>query len=277
MLRKNLINYYKENGFDSYEASTEVDFVIEMVAGLSSKDILLGESVPEDLVQNIEDIIKERVLTGKPIQQIVGQAFFIGDKFLVNEYTLIPRPETEILVLECLKKLSENEDADILDIGTGSGCIPVEIAKNNNRSKVVSVDICEKALETAKKNAVLHKVQDKIDFIKSDVFSNVKGEFDIIISNPPYIPLSEKDNLQKEVRDFEPHNALFANDIDGVEFYKKIIEGSKDYLKKGGFILFELGIGQAEKVKNILAVNGYYDIEIIKDIDLIERVIIGKK
>lgn len=277
MLRKNLINYYKENGFDAQEASSEVDFVIEMLAGFTSKDILLEKKLSVEAEEKIENAVKKRISTGKPIQQIIGQAFFMGDKFFVNEFTLIPRPETEILVLECLRKTTCLEAPDILDIGTGSGCLAIEIAKYKPKANITAVDICESALETADKNAVLHNVKERIDFRKSDIFSEVTETFDIIVSNPPYIPVSEKETLQKEVRDFEPHNALFANDTNGIEFYKKIIEGSKNHLKRAGFILFELGINQSEKVKKMLVDNNFKNIEIINDVDSIERVIIGQK
>lgn len=276
MFRQKLINLYLEKGFDRDEAVSEVDFVIEIIADVSSKDQLMGKAIESKYENKIINAVHERLETRRPIQQILGQAYFMGERFFVNEYTLIPRPETEILVLECLKLIGGNKETKILDIGTGTGCLPISITKRASGVKTVAVDICEKALETAKKNAKFHKVEDKIEFVNSDIFTNVSGKFNIIISNPPYIPITEKSNLQIEVRDFEPENALFAYDEHGVEFYKKIIEGAKDYLLKGGHLLFELGICQSELVKDLMLKNNFSEINIIKDLDGIDRVIIAR-
>ncbi len=276
MFRKELINIYKENGFDLYEASSEVDLAIEMIAGLNPKEMLLGACISDENKEKISNIVKERVKTRRPIQQLLGQAFFMGEKFAVNEYTLIPRPETEILVLETLKLIKDDADFKILDIGSGSGCIPVMIAKNTESARIESVDICSKALETARLNSESFSVQSRVDFYLSDLFEKVTGKFNIIVSNPPYIPISEKDCLQSEVRDFEPSNALFASDEKGIDIYKKIIEKSKDYIILGGHILFELGINQSDLVKDIFIKNEFSEIKIIKDLDGIDRVIIAR-
>lgn len=276
MFRQKLINSYLDKGFERNEAISEVDFVFEIVANVTSKDILMGKSVDSKFEKEITDVVAERVSTKKPIQQILGQSYFMSERFFVNEYTLIPRPETEILVLECLKLIPKVENVNILDIGTGSGCIPVSIAKRGNNAKITAVDICENALKVAKKNSQLHKVEAQIDFVKSNLFSNINEKFNIIVSNPPYIPITEKTNLQSEVRDFEPENALFAYDDEGVEFYKKIIEESKKHLFEGGYLLFELGIGQSFLVKELMIQNGFSQINIIKDLDDIDRVIVGQ-
>lgn len=277
MFRNKLVNYCKDNGFDIQSAASEVDFAIEIISGLTSKDILLGKDIPDDLQRNIEGVIEQRILTGKPIQQILRQSFFMGEKFFVTEYTLIPRPESEIVVLECLKKISGMDSSDILDIGTGSGCLAIQVAKHDLNSKVLAVDICERALETAFINAVYHKVENRVKFKHSNLFSEIDKKFDVIISNPPYIPIKQKSILQKEVRDFEPKNALFANDNEGIEFYEKIISGSKTYLKENGYLIFELGINQSLFVKDLMTDNGFENIEVIKDLDKIDRVILGQR
>jgi release factor glutamine methyltransferase len=164
----------------------------------------------------------------------------------------------------------------VLDIGSGSGCIAIEIAKKVPEARVLSVDISQNALKIAKKNACNIGVSDRVSFLESDIFSNVFEKFDIIVSNPPYIPLSEKENLQTEVRNFEPHSALFTEDKDGIDFYKKIIEKSCEYLKKGGYVAFELGINQAGIVKELFIKNNFSEVKIINDLDGIERVILAK-
>ncbi len=276
MFRKELINIYLSAGFDMFEATSEVDFVLEVVLKLSSKDILMGFDVAEDDRSEIINLIKKRVESKRPIQQILGRAFFMGEKFFVSEHTLIPRPETEILVLETLKLIEDKRDFKVLDIGSGSGCIPLMLAKNTVHTVIESVDISSEALEVAKSNAVSFSLDPRVKFYYSDLFLNVKGQFDIIVSNPPYIPFVQKDSLQSEVRDFEPKSALFAYDEKGIEFYKSIIESAPKYLNDGGHLLFELGINQADDVKKVLESNNFSNIKIIKDLDNIERVIIAK-
>lgn len=275
MFRQKLINLYLEKGFSRDEAASEVDLTIEIIARVSSKDLLMGKSIEQEFENKIIYAVNVRLETRRPIQQILGEAYFMGERFFVNEYTLIPRPESEILVSECLK-LIDDKEVRILDIGTGTGCLSISIAERASKVTAVAVDICDKALEIARKNAQLHKVENRIEFIKSDIFSCVSSKFNIIISNPPYIPIAEKPYLQSEVRDFEPKNALFAYDENGIEFYKKIIEGSKDYLLKNGYLLFELGINQSNLVKDIMLKNGFSEISIIKDLDGIDRVIVGR-
>lgn len=276
MFRKKLISSYVEQGFERAEAISEIDFIFEIIAGVSSKDLLMGKSVDSEFEYDIVNAVEERVTTKKPIQQILGQAYFMGERFFVDKYTLIPRPETEILVLECLKLVPQGREVKILDIGTGSGCMPVSIAKRAKNSKITAVDICENALKVAQKNAALFGIENKIEFVKSDLFLNVDEKFDIIISNPPYIPITEKSTLQPEVRDFEPANALFAYDEKGIDFYKKIIEESKEYILKDGYLLFELGINQSDLVKDLMVKNNFSNIKIIKDLDSIDRVIVGQ-
>lgn len=273
MFRKKLISKYTEHGFERQEAIFEIDFVFEIVAGISAKDTILGKSIDLKFEQEILQTVEERVKSKRPIQQIVGQAYFMGEKFFVNEYTLIPRPETEILILECLKLIPSFGEIKVLDIGTGTGCLPISVAKRTKNTKIMSVDICENALRVARKNAALFELENRIEFVNSDLFSSINQKFNIIMSNPPYIPITEKQNLQPEVRDFEPANALFAYDKNGIEFYKKIIEESNEYLFKGGYLIFELGINQSDLVQELMTKNGFTNTVIVKDLDGIDRVI----
>lgn len=274
MYRKRFIDKYLKNDFSFEEAKVEVDFALDVLFNYTYKDFMLGKIIEPWQFAKLEKVFNERVLTHKPIQQIIGQAFFYGRKFFVNEHTLIPRPETELLVENALNVACEFKNPKILDIGTGSGCIPITLALENKNISAQSIDISNEAVIMAEKNALLHNVRGQINFYQSDLFENVNDEFDIIVSNPPYIPLKDKENLQIEVRDFDPPNALFTKDEDGVEFYEKIAVEAKDYLN--GYLLFELGINQSEKVEKILKANNYTDIRIIKDYNSINRIICAK-
>ncbi len=277
MYRKPFIDIYIKYGFSFEEAKAEVDFALDTLFNYSYKDFVMNKPLPDWQIDKINKIIQERVITRKPIQQIIGMAFFYGRKFFVNEYTLIPRPETEILVSEVLKLAKQYETPEILDIGTGTGCIPITLIIENMKVIADSVDISNEALETARKNALFHNIFNNLSFFKSDLFENVNKKYDIIVSNPPYIPLKDKDTLQIEVRDFDPPKALFTNDDLGVEYYEKIIKQANNYLKDNGYIAFELGINQADSVANIFKDNGYTVKDIIKDFNNIKRVIIAQR
>lgn len=276
MYRKIFIDKYLKQGFEFDEARSEVDFALDALFNYSYKDFMLGKVLEKWQLAKIERVFDERVLTHRPIQQIIGQAFFYKRKFFVSENTLIPRPETELLVEKVLDLSKKFENTKVLDIGTGTGCIPISLVLENSKITAESVDISANAIEIAQKNALFHNVYNKVKFIKSDLFENVSDEYDIIVSNPPYIPLKDKETLQVEVRDFDPPSALFANDENGIEFYERIIENAKNYLSLNGYIVFELGINQANLVKKLFEKNGYTDIEIVKDYNSIERIILAK-
>jgi len=199
----------------------------------------------------------------------------MGEKFIVNQSVLIPRDETEILVRKAIEIINENNFKIALDVGTGSGCIACMIAKYTD-CQIIGLDISSDALNTALDNASKLNLFNKAIFRKSDVFSNIKdGEkFDIIISNPPYIPPSEKENIQTEVK-FDPELALYTTDEKGLEFYEKITKNAPKILNSKGYLLFELGIGQSNDVKSIMEKSGFSNIEVIKDLTGIDRVIVG--
>lgn len=269
------IQQYLDNGFDLYEAQSEIDFAVDILFGYSAKDFILGKKLSDDEKEKLQKVVSERVNTHRPLQQILGYAYFFGRKFIVNENTLIPRPETEILVDEVLKYVKNIPNAKILDIGTGTGCIPITLALENKNIFADSVDISVKAIQTAVKNSEYYETTDRVNIFKSDLFENINEKYDVIVSNPPYIPLSEKPNLQIEVRDFDPYNALFTSDKDGIEYYEKIISSADKYLKSNGRMYFELGEGQYELVKNIFERYGYKDITPIKDLNNIDRIIMA--
>ena len=200
----------------------------------------------------------------------------MGQKFEVNESTLIPRPETELLVRKAVEIIKDNNYKQILDIGTGSGCIACMIAKLT-KAQVLGTDISNEALKICLNNAMHLDLMNKALFRKSDIFAKIRPEekFDLIVSNPPYIPPQEKENLQIEVKEFEPPTALFTQDSQGIEFYEKILKNAKEFLNDGGHILFEIGINQACLVKELMEKYNFKNIEIYKDVTGIERVIKG--
>ena len=207
-----------------------------------------------------------------PLQHITGEQEFMGLSFLVNAHVLIPRQDTEILVEEALKRAKP--DMDVLDLCTGSGCIAVSLCAHMERIHAVASDISRKALEIARENAKRHAAD--VRFVKSDLFSEITGQFDLIVSNPPYIPTGEIEALMPEVRDFEPRLAL-DGDADGLVFYRSIIKESGHYLKSGGFLMFEIGFDQGAGVSGLMRDAGFEKIEIVKDLAGLDRVVAGEK
>ena len=218
-------------------------------------------------------ILKE----GKPYQQILGETYFYGNRFFVDENVLIPRPETEELIELIENKLShlKKEKLKILDVGTGSGCISISLAKIFPNAEVSSIDISEKALNIAQKNADFHKV--KVNFIQKDYLTGKLDEiYDIIVSNPPYIDFLEKEEISHSVKNFEPNIALFAPENRVLAFYEKIAQDSENHLKKGGSVFLEinqkLGKETLQLFQDVLTKS-----ELIKDLSENDRFVIGEK
>lgn len=215
----------------------------------------------------------EKIIKGKPVQYITNNQEFMKLNFYVDENVLIPQPDTEILVEKVIKSIDIMENIEILDMCTGSGCIGISLAKNIKNTKVTLVDISKEAIEIAKKNAIQNEVENKITFIQSDMFKNVKGKFDIIVSNPPYIKTDIIQTLDKQVQN-EPHIALDGGE-DGLDFYKILINEAHKYLKKDGKIFLEIGYDQKQEVENLVKQSKHYKkIETIKDLSQNDRVII---
>lgn len=271
-----ILKILTNSGIEPNEANIEVKMLLEHFANYGAKDIILGNKLTPEKLQIVKEKAELRAKTRQPIQHIIGFADFMGEKFIVNPSVLIPRDETEILVQKAIDIINKNNFKMALDVGTGSGCIACMVAKHTE-CQIIGLDISSDALNTALDNASRLNLFNKAIFRKSNVFSNVKpGEnFDIIISNPPYIPPKEKENIQTEVK-FDPEQALYTKDEKGLEFYQKITNEAPKILNKNGYLLFELGIGQAQDVKLLMEQNGFSDIEIIKDLAGIDRVICGK-
>lgn len=257
------------------EAQAEFYFALSVLTGRERLDLMRDEDLSPKDIEKLLKAVSERLNTQKPLQYILNTAYFCGKKFYVDENVLIPRPETELLLNEVLRLAKANGAKKILEIGTGSGCLAIMAKLCAPEVEVFASDISKEALETAQKNAALHNLEDKIMFIHSDIFENITEKFDIIFSNPPYIPHSEKEALQSEVRLSEPHQALFSDD-DGLFFYKKIAAEAKKYLNKNSCLAFEIGIDQSAEIKKILEIRGFSDITIIKDLNKIPRVISAK-
>lgn len=239
--------------------------------------------LPAQKQKRLSEMISRKEM-GEPVQYITGSCEFMGVDLQVDKRALIPRPETELLVelaVEKLKYRKMRESLRILDIGTGCGNIAISLAKSNSSFFVTALDISAQALELAKDNARLNNVEEKINFIKSDLFScfekNLNGRilFDAIISNPPYIPASEISKLPLEVR-HEPKIALDGG-FDGLDFYKKIIKESPMYLRKGGCLFFEIGDGQRDSVNDIFLKSGrFVNIEFFKDYRQTDRMVTAR-
>lgn len=274
---QDIVKILTESGIEPNEANIEVKMLIEHFCGYTAADIIMGKKLDSEKLKIVEEKAKLRARTRQPIQHIIGFADFMGEKFIVNPSVLIPRDETEILVRKAIELINQNGFKMALDVGTGSGCIACMIAKYTD-CQIIGLDISKDALNTALDNASRLNLFNKAIFRKSDVFSNVKpGEsFDIIVSNPPYIPPQEKSSIQTEVK-FDPEIALFTSDPNGLEFYEKITKDAPKILKPQGWLLFELGMGQSGEVKQLMEQNGFKNIEIIKDLAGIDRVICGQQ
>jgi release factor glutamine methyltransferase len=222
------------------------------------------------------ELIKKRS-NHTPLQYIIGNVEFYGIKLLVDESVLIPRPETELLVETIIKKHQQTNNLKILDIGSGSGNISLALAKSLPGSLITGIDISQNAIGVSLKNLELNKIEN-VEFKQFDILINDPeslGKFDIIVSNPPYVSLSDYNELEPELKDFEPRIALTDN-LDGTSFYKVITQKSEVLLNKPGFLYFELGKGLNDRVAYIMENQKFSNITIIKDYSGIERIIFGE-
>ncbi|OFX62363.1 MAG: protein-(glutamine-N5) methyltransferase, release factor-specific [Bacteroidetes bacterium GWA2_30_7] len=269
-LKLSFISELKEN-YPENELYSIFFILSGFVFKLSKSDINLSynEEVPEGKLLQFNNCVEE-LRRSKPIQYITGTAAFYGLEFIVNENVLIPRQETEELVHLIIKdNVNFSKELKILDIGTGSGCIAVSLSANIPKSKVFACDISEKAIEVAKKNARLNnaKVQFSIFDITSDTEEPIKNQFDIIVSNPPYVISQQKTEMQNNVLYFEPHLALFAPDDNPLFFYNKILQFSEIHLISRGWIYFEINEIYQIKINELLLKFDYKNIEILKDLN----------
>lgn len=260
----------KENKIEDY--SIKVKILISFITGIK-KDVLINYEDVKILDNKLEMYIYNlnKIIKGLPIQYITKKQEFMGLDFFVDENVLIPQPDTEILVEEVLKisKLF-NKKINILDLCTGSGAIAVSLAKYIKDVNIIATDISENAIKIAEKNAIKNNAENKIKFVVSDMFKNIENEFDIIVSNPPYIETKEIEKLSKEVKN-EPIIALDGGN-DGIKYYKIIADNYNKYLNVGGYLLLEIGYNQGESVSKL-----FKNSEIKKDLSGNDRVILVKK
>ena len=231
----------------------------------------MREEMQKEQIEAYEAVLKKRA-EHVPLQHITGEQEFMGLPFLVNSDVLIPRQDTEILVEEALKKTKPG--MQVLDLCTGSGCIIISILKNRPDLCGTASDISAAALHVAEKNAKINEVSPV--FVQGDLFEPVKGTFDMILSNPPYIPTAEIEKLMPEVREYEPLLALDGKE-DGLVFYKKIIKEGYSYLNPGGYLILEIGYDQGAEVSARMEQAGYQRVKVIKDLAGLDRVVIGGK
>ena len=267
-----LITQLINAGIEEQEAKYEIKMLLEALCNYTENDKILGKSLTEEQIKIIEEKVQYRINTREPIQYIIGEAWFMGEYYKVTPEVLIPRDETEILVNRAIEIINQNGYEDILDIGTGSGCIACSIAKNT-KATVLGIDISSDALRVALDNVTRLGINNRAIFRKSNLFEKIReGEiFDLIISNPPYIPFGTE--LSPEVQK-EPALALYAEE-NGLWFYRNIIEQAPKYLSEGGYLLFELGINEAIEVKKMME-KDFTNISIERDLAGIERIIYGK-
>ena len=216
------------------------------------------------------ELVRKRC-TRIPLQHLTGEQEFFGYTFSVNEQVLIPRQDTEILVEEALKRAKEG--MALLDMCTGSGCILISILKNVQKARGTGVDLSAVALEVARENA--QKLQTEAEFIQSDLFEQVEGKYDMLVSNPPYIQTQVIEELMPEVREHEPRLALDGM-ADGLYYYRSILSQCREYLNPGADLLFEIGADQGEAVSGLLLKAGFTGIQVVKDLAGLDRVVLGK-
>ncbi len=269
-----LISYWatKLSIYEKQEAESMVSWLLEHHLGWRRTQILVEadeSSFPPKLFEDFE-----RLKTGEPIQYIMGKGPFYGREFLVSSATLIPRNETEELVHMIIKE-SPKAGLRVLDIGTGTGCIPISLALEMNNPEIFAVDISEEALEIAAQNA--DALGAKVTFSTCDILTQTPevSELDILVSNPPYIPEQEKTEMHRNVLDFEPELALFVSNEDPLIFYREIAVKGKQLLKSGGKLYFEINEKYGKEVSQLMQDLGYSNVQVLKDLNGKERITKG--
>lgn len=276
VLTKELKNVYEID-----ELRNIIELVIEHITNMSRAEQVKNK-VPYLTCTQLEDLdqITERLKKNEPVQYVLGEAWFAGMKFKVNKNVLIPRPETEELVDWVVKEINVqhsifNAQCSIIDIGTGSGCIPITLKKKLPQATISAIDVCSEALFTATENAI--QLNADVDFLLLDFLDEEKWkeleQYDIIVSNPPYVKQSEKNAMHERVKEFEPHLALFVPDNDALLFYKKLSGFAVKHLKAGGILFVEINEALGEQVVNWFQAAGFANIELRKDMQGKDRMI----
>ena len=273
MLLYNAKKSLKEAGIQEYALDAEL-FMMKAVGMDRIHIITEGDKVlTDEQLEHFNRCVNRR-LKNEPTAYIIGNREFMGLDFCVENGVLIPRPDTEILVERVIEEVKKkNGNALVAEVGAGTGCISISIAKYTN-AVCRCTDINPNAVKLARRNAELNDVSDRAIFYDGDIFKGLpeNEKYDIIVSNPPYINKADMETLMPDVKDYEPSNALFGGD-DGMDFYRKIASDGFELLNDGGSIFFEIGYDEADGVSGILRNNGYTDIEVLKDLSGLDRVV----
>lgn len=261
------------------EAKSISFILIENIFGWYKTYIIAGEpldSFSDSIFIKLESYM-ERLKKYEPIQYILGEALFYGRKFFVDKSVLVPRPETEELVSLVISQHKAKSEMKMLDVGTGSGCIAITVDKELPPTEVYAMDIDKEALQTARKNAMIHNSH--VMFVQDDIFNYQPSYpmFDVVVSNPPYVTESEKGLMNRNVLDYEPHLALFVPDDDSVRYYAAVIRFCEFYLQTDGKIYFEINERLANKVLDVLKAHHYEEIFLFKDFNNKNRIVSAKK
>src|SRR6185503_2502576 len=267
-----------KNVYDADELKNIIELALEYITGLPRIEQVKNK-VPYLTCTQLEDLdsITERLKKNEPVQYVLGEAWFAGMKFKVNKNVLIPRPETEELVDWVVKESQKSKvkSKKIIDIGTGSGCIPIVLKKKMPEADVSAVDVCSEALFTATENAIEYDTEVNfilLDFLDEEKWSDL-GSFDIIVSNPPYIKQSEKDSMHDRVTSFEPSLALFAPGNDAFLFYRKLSEFALQHLNPGGSLFVEINEKLGNEVVNLFQSAGLKEVQMKKDMQGKDRMV----
>jgi release factor glutamine methyltransferase len=274
-----LLPYYKtklEGIYDSSEIENIFYLICDYKHGLSRIDIKISNTQLSESELLLHRSFVKRLITNEPVQHIIGETEFFGLPFIVNPNVLIPRPETEELI-DLVLSTTKNSELTILDIGTGTGCIPITLKSNLPSTNVFAIDVSEEALETAIKNSTLNNVN--INFIHKNILTEDLNDlplFDIIISNPPYVLESDKLKMSKNVLDFDPELALFVADDNPLLFYKRITTLAVEKLNQNGQLFFEIHENFGEATKQLLIDAGFTKTKIVKDMQGKDRIVCGE-
>ena len=265
-------HYLASRGIDS--PRREIEWLLSDLLSLSRIDLYLNfeKTVKPEFLKKLRSWIRRRT-SGEPIQYITGKTEFFGLPIRVNPHVLIPRSETERLVEIALELAQKIETEKIIDIGTGSGCVAIALARNLKKSRITAIDQNESILDIAKSNAELNQVEKQISFSRLNILSeNITGSYDLLVSNPPYVAKNEVGNLMPEVKEFEPMNAL-TDGKDGLQFYRRFAVSGKTWIKEGGYMVLEIGLGShPERVKACFENAGFRNITFYQDYNGDDRI-----
>lgn len=270
------------NGIYAADEIQSITYILlSHITGYSKVDIIVNKNtIFSDVQRAMLNSFVNKLRIHTPIQYIIGKTEFFGLPFLVSDAVLIPRPETEELIEWITESCDKNNESKILDIGTGSGCIAVSLARLFPKAEVTAFDISDDALKIATQNAELNNVKvnfELVDILNAEDYSKSDSKWDIIVSNPPYVPNAEQSDIQRNVLDHEPHIALFVPDTDPLIFYRRIMEFALKHLKTGAYLFFETHRDWAKEIVKILELNGFYNVQLQKDLSGNDRMIKAQK